>query len=138
MCEPLRIMAVSPGKGFCDSVSDRLVFGDKLSQQITVQPLVSRDSLQTTRDVHTLNLGEDQFTSLARGPRRYARFFPALRSGPARKGSEECSGINWLCHMVIHARFQAALDLLGHGMSGHGDDREVSEAGFSSQQLCCS
>src|SRR6516162_1836755 len=98
MREAFRLLAISLLKGFCDSLSNRLLFGDELIQQIAVQALVSCKALQATRYVYARNLGNGQFASFMRGPAPPG--FPC--SGPTGKGGEECSGINRLRNVVVH------------------------------------
>src|SRR6516165_5381661 len=102
MCEAFRLIAISLLKGFCDSVSNRLLFGDELIQQIVVQALVSSKALQATGYVYTLNLGNGKIASFIHAPGPPG--FPC--SGPTGKGGEECSGINGFRNVVVHSRFQ--------------------------------
>src|SRR5215472_7324203 len=102
MCKAFRLIAISLLKGLCDAVSNRLLFGDELIQQIAVQALVSCKALQATRYVDALNLGNGKFASLMHGPGPPG--FPC--SGPTGKGGEECSGINGFRKVVVHSRFQ--------------------------------
>src|SRR3974390_2868118 len=99
MCEAFRLIAISLLKGFCDSLSNRLLFGDELIQKIGVQAFVSCKALQATRYVYALNLGNGQFVSFMGGPAPPA--FPC--SGPTGKGGEECTGINGFRNLVLPA-----------------------------------
>ena len=38
-------------------------------------------------------------------------------------GFDELTQINWFAHVVVHARFQATLTIIGHRERSEGDDR---------------
>src|SRR5215469_16198380 len=137
MGETLCFAAVPTCKGFTDCRTGRLVFDGKLSQQIAVQALVSGDPLQSRSDVYAPNLRENDFALGTRCPEGHLENLPPMRTGPTGNSCEKRSGINGLRNVVIHSSVQAALDLLGHSVGCHGDDRELLEMRLGAQNLCC-
>src|SRR5215469_1842101 len=137
MGETLRLIAVSVLECSYDLLTYRFLFHDKLSQQIAVQALVSCHSLEAIHNVHTLNCREDNFIPYTHSLSwRISK--PRLDwSGPPRKCGKERFGIDGLGHVVVHSRFQAALDLIGHHVSRHGDNRKFLQLRLGAQKSRC-
>src|SRR6516164_6974557 len=103
MGETLCFAAVPTCNGLTDAHCSALLFDGKLSQQISIQALIPGDPLQTTGDVHTVNLGQDDFIRFLCRPGRHISSLSMLVMGPTGDGCEKRSGVNGFCDVVIHS-----------------------------------